>query len=224
MAALAGKYKDEGAGILKVKLGKNIEDDIEAVRKIRNKVGSKISIRVDANQGWSFDEAVRTLQALEEEDIEFCEQPMRTWNDDDLPELRKLSPVKIMADESCSNHYDARKLIKNRACDYINIKFAKSGGILEALKIHQISADAGVACMIGAMLESRIGLSAKLHFAYACTNIKFFDLDSCLLGHLEDPCAGGLSYKNYFLDIADTPGIGADADEGFLEKCEKWTV
>ena len=63
-------------------------------------------------------------------DIAFCEQPMRQWNDHRLPELRKISPIKIMADESVFNHHDARRLIAAEACDYVNIKFAKSGGII----------------------------------------------------------------------------------------------
>jgi len=224
MVAMAYQYKQGGADIIKVKLGKNVKDDLERVKKIHEKVGEEIILRIDANQGWSFEDSVKALQGMENFNIEFCEQPMRTWYDDRLPELCKLSPIKIMADESCSDHHDARKLIRDKACDYINIKFAKSGGILEALQIYQTAEDAGVACMIGAMLESRIALSAKLHFAYACPNIRFFDLDTCMLGHLEDPCAGGLSYNRYLLDIADTPGIGADADEMFLERCEKWIV
>jgi L-alanine-DL-glutamate epimerase-like enolase superfamily enzyme len=78
--------------------------------------------------------------------------------------------------------------------------------------------------MIGGMLESRIALSAKLHFAYACPEIKLYDLDTCLLGHLEDPCAGGVHYNQYFLSIDDEPGIGADAKEEFLKNCEKITI
>jgi L-alanine-DL-glutamate epimerase-like enolase superfamily enzyme len=99
-----------------------------------------MKIRIDANQGWSFDEAVFALQAIGQYDIEFCEQPMRTWYDDRLPELMQLSPVKIMADESVYNHHDARKQINSGSCHYINIKMAKSGGILEAKKIHDEAA------------------------------------------------------------------------------------
>ena len=73
---------------------------------------------------------------MEKYDIEFCEQPMRTWYDDRLPELMRLSPVKIMGDESIYNHHDARMHINSNSCDYINIKLAKSGGLFEAKKIH----------------------------------------------------------------------------------------
>ena len=223
MAASALKYQNQGCRIIKIKLGKKIHDDIERVAQIRAAVGPELTLRLDANQGWSFDDALFALGELEKYDIEFCEQPMRTWYDDKLPELNLNSPIKIMADESCYNHHDARKLTASQSCEYLNIKFSKSGGILEAQKIHEIALQTGTKCMIGSMLESRIALSANLHFALASPNVVFFDLDTCLLGHLVDPVVGGLSYDGYFLDVPDTIGIGADADPDFLKTCEHWT-
>jgi len=224
MAKKAIGFKQNGASVLKVKLGKEDKTDVERIRLIREAVGNEMKIRVDANQGWSFDDAVFALQGISAYDIEFCEQPMRTWHDDRLPKLRKLSPVKIMADESVFNHHDARKQIEGNSCDYINIKFSKSGGIFEAKKIHDLAAKHRIPCMMGGMLESRIALSAKLHFVYASPNIKFYDMDTCMLGHLADPCKGGVTYEGYHLKIADVPGIGADADEAFLAGCEKFVV
>jgi L-alanine-DL-glutamate epimerase-like enolase superfamily enzyme len=224
MAEKALEFKQSGATVLKVKLGKDAKSDVERIRQIRQAIGSEIKIRVDANQGWSFDDAVYALQAIGQYDMEFCEQPMRTWYDDRLPELKKLSPVKIMADESVYNHHDARKQINSNSCDYINIKFSKSGGIFEAKRIHDVAAEKNIPCMMGGMLESRIALSAKLHFVYASPNIRFYDMDTCMLGHLADPCTGGVTYEGYFLNMDDTPGIGADADESFLADCQKFVV
>jgi L-alanine-DL-glutamate epimerase-like enolase superfamily enzyme len=224
MAMKALYFKASGAKILKVKLGKNAADDVERIKQIREAVGPEMLIRVDANQGWSFDDAVFALQALGEYDIEFCEQPMRTWYDDRLPQLMQLSPVKIMADESVYNHHDARKQITSGSCHYINIKMAKCGGLLEAKNIHDEAEFRGVACMMGGMLESRIALSAKLHFVYASPNIRFYDMDTCMLGHLVDPCIGGVTYDGYKLNIDDAVGIGADADEEFLKGCEHFRV
>lgn len=224
MSRLALSYQQKGATILKIKLGKKPDDDLERMRRIRESVGMNMILRIDANQGWDYQSAVKCLTGMSELGIEFCEQPMRTWYDDLLPKLRKVSPIRIMADESCYNHYDARRLTQSDSCDYINIKFAKSGGINEGLKIHKVATESGIPCMIGSMLESRIALSANLHFAYACQNIKYFDLDTCLLGHLIDPVTGGLTYDGYFLDLPETPGIGADADEEFLKTCEKKTI
>jgi L-alanine-DL-glutamate epimerase-like enolase superfamily enzyme len=224
MADAALKYQSQGCRIIKIKLGKKVQDDIERVAQIRAAVGPELTLRLDANQGWSFDDALFALGELEKYDIEFCEQPMRSWYDDKLPELQLNSPIKIMADESCYNHHDARRLINSQAIEYLNIKFAKSGGILEAQKIHEVALQTGTKCMIGSMLESRIALSANLHFALASPNVVFFDLDTCLLGHLVDPVIGGLSYNGYILDVPDTPGIGADADPQFLKSCDRWVV
>ena len=74
---------------------------------------------------------------------------------------------------------------------------------------------------MGGMLESRIALSAFAHFAMATDNIKFYDMDTCLLGHLEDPVTGGVRYNGYFIEVPETPGIGADASEEFLAKLDK---
>lgn len=224
MAELALKYHKQGARILKIKLGKDPDLDIQRIRTIRKMVGEQVILRIDANQGWDFEQAVKCLNQMQDLNIEFCEQPMRTWYDDRLPELKRKTHIKIMADESCYNHHDARKLINSASSDYLNIKFAKSGGILEGLKIHQVAIESGIPCMMGSMLESRIALSANLHFAYACPGIQYFDLDTCLLGHLADPVSGGVKYNGFFLDIPETPGIGADADEEFLKACEHWCI
>lgn len=224
MAILALKYQKQGCRMIKIKLGKDVHEDIERVKQIRKAVGDDMILRLDANQGWDFDDALFALGEMAPLNIQFCEQPMRTWYDDRLPELSLNSAIKIMADESCYNHHDARKLINSKSCDYLNIKFCKSGGILEAQKIHEVALQTGIKCMIGGMLESRLAVTANLHFALASPNVVFHDLDSCLLGHLIDPIIGGLTYNGYILDVPDTPGIGADADPMFLKDCDKWVI
>ena len=129
-----------------------------------------------------------------------------------------------MADESVFNHYDAKRLIISESCDYVNIKLAKSGGIVEALKINEICEQYHVPCMMGGMLESRVALTAFAHFALANENIIFYDMDTCLLGHTSDPVIGGVQYKGFLLEVPDTPGIGADVDQMFLETCESVTI
>lgn len=224
MAAKAVEHVNNGCRIIKIKLGKKVNEDIARVAAIRKAVGENIALRLDANQGWNVEDAQYALKELAAYNIEFCEQPMRTWYDDYLPELNANSPIKLMADESCYNHHDARKLINTKATTYLNIKFSKSGGILEGLKIHAVAKENNVKCMIGSMLESRLALTANLHFALASSNVVFFDLDTCLLGHLVDPVIGGLTYEGFMLDVPDAPGIGAEADEDFLKTCEKWVI
>ena len=224
MAETAADFVERGVRIIKVKLGKNANEDVVRIQRIAEKIGPGIPLRIDANQGWNFDEALYALQALGAFNIQFCEQPMRHWYDDRLPALRKLSPIKLMADESVFNHYDAKRLIISESCDYVNIKFAKSGGITEALKINEICEQYHVPCMMGGMLESRVALTAFAHFALANENIIFYDMDTCLLGHTSDPVTGGVKYNGFLLEVPDTPGIGADVDQMFLETCESIVV
>jgi L-Ala-D/L-Glu epimerase len=220
MAAQAKAFVEKGATILKIKLGKDVASDIARIKTIRENIGSEIKIRIDANQGWSVDDATNALTQLGQYNIEFCEQPMRTYNDEYLPVLVKISPIKIMADESVYNHHDALRLIKNKACDYINIKFAKSGGIHEALKIIAVAKENNIPCMMGGMLESRVALTAFAHFAAANPQIIFYDMDTCMLGHKVDPVIGGVTYNGYTVQPPSGIGIGASVTEEFLEGCE----
>jgi len=220
MAQTALSFKEKGVNMIKVKLGKDVTTDIERIKKIRNAIGETIVIRIDANQGWSYEDAVIALTSLAQYNIQFCEQPMRKWNDHLLPELCKISPIPVMADESVFTHHDAARIIRNHACQFINIKFAKSGGIREAMRINEIAEQNNIHCMLGGMLESRVALTAKVHFAMATDNIKFYDLDTCLLGHKEDPVIGGVIYDGMELQLTDAYGIGADVDDQYLSKLE----
>src|SRR3989339_70656 len=187
-------------------------------------IGIDTTIRIDANQGWSYEDAITALTELGKYHIEFCEQPMRTYNDELLPQLCVQSPIPLMADESVYTHHDAERIIRNKACDSINIKFAKSGGIAEAIKINEVAEKNNIPCMMGGMLESRLALTAKVHFAMAKSNIIYYDLDTCLLGHKIDPVLGGAKYSGMELSVNDEPGIGASVDPTFLQSLESVTI
>ena len=92
------------------------------------------------------------------------------------------------------------------------------------MRINEVAEKNGIACMMGGMLESRLALTAKVHVAIACQNIRFYDLDTCLLGHLTDPVVGGAQFKGMELSVTDQPGIGADVSESFLSGLEKVVV
>ena len=181
-------------------------------------------MRIDANQGWNYDDALCALATLGKYNIEFCEQPMHKHDDPLLPRLKKISPIKIMADESVFDHYDAKRQIDADACSFVNIKFAKSSGIIEAKKINAVCEQKNIPCMMGGMLESRVALTAFAHFATAFKNIRFYDMDTCMIGHKVDPVTGGITYNGFFIELPDAIGIGADVDERFLETLEKIAV
>jgi L-alanine-DL-glutamate epimerase-like enolase superfamily enzyme len=223
MAQKALDYVAEGACSLKVKLGTNRADDVRRIQTIREAVGMDLPIQLDANQGWNVVTAISTLQALAQYNITFCEEPVAHWNIKGLKRVHDLSPIPIMADESIFDHHDAARLAEMGACDYFNIKLAKSGGIHVGLKINAVGEAAGIACMVGGMFETRVGISAGAHLIAARSNIKFADLDT-VHHYAEDPVIGGAVFNGCKVSLPDTPGHGADFDPAFLEKMEKVVI
>ncbi len=217
-------FKNAGFPAIKVKLGTNTRDDVARIRAIRQAVGADYPIRIDANQGWDTITAINTLQALAEFNIEHCEEPVAKWNNREMVRVRQNSPIPIMADESVFNHHDAFRLAALGACDYFNIKFSKSGGIFNALKINAIAESAGIKCQVGCMSESRYALTALMHFVLAAKNVVHFDMDSSLMLDA-DPVTGGIRYQGSGKwTLEDVPGIGAGFDESFLAGMPSTTV
>lgn len=218
MASDAKKFKEAGFQYIKVKLGESTEKDVTRIKVIREKIGGEIPLRIDANQGWDSSTAIATLKALEEFNIEHCEEPIARWNYMQLVAIRNATSIKIMADESCCDSHDAERLAQLKACDYFNIKMGKSGGIFEALKIISIAEKAGIKLQVGGFMESRLATTAFVHFAYASDAIVHFDFDTPLM-IAEDPVTGGMQYKaNGIIEIDETPGIGATINEAYLKK------
>ena len=224
MALDAVKIKNEGYPAIKVKLGLNGKTDVVRMRAIREAVGKDIPLRIDANQGWEVKEAIETLQALGEFDIQHCEEPIARWNFMRLAEVRKASPIPIMADESCCDEHDAERLLQLDACDYFNIKIGKSGGLFKGLKIVELAKQKNLQLQVGAMVESRIAMTAFAHFSLCSPLIVHFDFDTALM-FTEDPVTGGIIYeKNGVVKVPEVPGLGATVDKGWLDKMERVVI
>ena len=223
MAEKAVGYQKQGFNAVKVKLGTTQAEDVARIRAIRKAVGDIIPIRIDANQGWDQKTASATLKELEQFGIQYAEQPVPHWDHAGLAAVRRQTSIPVMADESLFDEHDAYKLASGGCCDYFNIKLAKSGGIHTALKINAIGEGAGIACMLGCMTETRLGLTAAAHVVSARPNIRFADLDGYLFLK-EDPVTNGATYTVGEITLPDTPGIGADIDEAYLKNCDKVVI
>jgi L-alanine-DL-glutamate epimerase-like enolase superfamily enzyme len=207
MARDAVKIKEEGYPAIKVKLGKNGKTDIQRIKAIREAIGKEIPLRIDANQGWKVKEAIETLNALAEFDIQHCEEPIARWKFMKMPKVKKNSPIPIMADESCGDEHDAERLIELNACDYFNIKLGKAGGIFKALKIVKLAEEANIHLQVGAFMESRLAMTAFAHFSLCSPLIEHYDFDTALM-FSEDPVSGGISYeKNGVVKVPEVPGF-----------------
>lgn len=211
MADSARSLTGRGIGAIKLKLGGPPALDIRRIRAVREAAGPDITLRVDANQGWTPAAAVAILKAVSDCGLEYCEQPTAAWNLEALAEVRRGVSIPVMADESLFDHHDAQRLVGLGACDLFNIKLAKCGGIHTALKILSVAESAGLQCMLGCMLETRLSLTAAAHLAAARSSAAWADLDAAFF-LAEDPVTGGIRYEGSSIILPDGPGIGADID------------
>jgi L-alanine-DL-glutamate epimerase-like enolase superfamily enzyme len=183
--------------ILKVKLGAD-EDRalLEAVRDTTDR-----PLRVDANEGWSFEGALKRLEWLRRMGVEFVEQPLPADQLEATRELRKRSPLPFFADESVHRAEDVPRLVG--AFDGINIKLMKCGGLAEALRMIAVARAHGLQIMLGCMIESSLGISAAAQLAPL---VDHADLDGNLL-LAEDPFEG-VRVVDGRLVLPDRPGLG----------------
>lgn len=179
MADRARDAAATGVRILKIKLGNDPEQDRRRLAAVVEVVPDAC-LRLDANQGWSAGEAVELIARLSADGlpIDLVEQPVPARDIDGLARVTRESPIPIMADESLWSPVDAAQLIDAGAADLFNIKLAKTGGLQPALDIARIAHDAGVECMVGAMMEPRISITAAAHLALAHPAVTMIDLDS----------------------------------------------
>lgn len=200
----------QGFKILKVKLGKDFEEDIERLVKLRERFGKKVVIRIDANQGYTQQQTIDFYDRTKELDIELIEQPLPAKS---VPEMKSLPDVikrKIAADESLLTPADALHLITPPyASGIFNIKLMKCGGVSQALRIADIAYQGKVDLFWGCNDESIVSITAALHTAFACTNTKYIDLDGSLdLGN--DVVTGGFILEDGIMYCSDKPGLGVE--------------
>lgn len=206
--ANAAKLAAKGYRLLKIKVGKNIRDDIDRILAVKEGAPA-CGITLDANQGFTPMEAVHFLELLSKNNIHpvLFEQPVVKHDLSGMRFVRDRSLIPIAADESVFSAGDATNVVRTGCADVINIKLMKSG-IIEAMDIVAVARSANLKLMIGCMLETRLGLACSVHFAAGLGGFSFVDLDP----HIDpahDPFTGGPDFSDPMYTLSDqTPGIG----------------
>jgi L-alanine-DL-glutamate epimerase-like enolase superfamily enzyme len=206
----AQEYGERGFTVLKVKLGIDLNEDIERIVKLREKFGNKFTIRIDANQGYSIAQTIEFYNKTKHLDVELVEQPLPAKAVAELKTLPEEIRTIVAADESLLSPKDALELIKPpRAAGIFNIKLMKCGGVNQALKIADIALQEGVDLFWGCNDESIVSITAALHAAFACSNTKYIDLDGSL-DLARDVVKGGFILKDGVMTCSDKPGLGVE--------------
>ena len=204
----AQAYLKRGFRILKIKIGKSIEADLERLHAIRENVGSQVTIRVDINQGYSVAEYKKFIQKTQSLGLEFIEQPLKAIDIDGMRQLDEKVRTKTAADESLLDASDALKYTHPpRPFGIYNIKLMKCGGIHPALQIALMAQCGGIDLMWGCNDESIVSISAALHAALASPGTRYLDLDGSL-DLARDLVQGGFVLKDGELTVTDKPGLG----------------
>lgn len=204
----AREYIKNGFTILKVKLGKNLEEDVERLVMLREEFGKKVVIRVDVNQGYSVEQTIDFYHKTLQLDLELMEQPLPAKAVEDMRKLPGSIKEKIAVDESLLTPTDAVSLMgPPLTAGIFNIKLMKCGGISQALKIADIAGLASVDLFWGCNDESAISIAAALHTAFACPNTRYIDLDGSF-DLANDIVTGGFELKGGVMSCLNAPGLG----------------
>ena len=210
MAERAREAVAAGHEILKIKLGHDIAEDRERLAAVVEAAPSA-RLRLDANQGWLPDQAVEIITGFEADGlpVELVEQPVAAGDVEGLARVTAAVSLPIMADEAVWSAADAHRLIEARACDLLNIKLAKTGGLRGAIEVAEAARRAGIDCMLGAMMEPRISITAAAHLALAHPAITMIDLDPPAWFASALP-RGGIVQERGVLRLSGGPGLGLE--------------
>jgi muconate cycloisomerase len=175
LGAVALLVRMLGIPRVKVKVGVDLDDDLERLRLLRRVLGGDVDLRVDANCAWTAEQALAAIDRMRPYRISLIEQPVAADDLDGLCRLTATCPELIAVDESLRTVEEAKALVAAKACDAFNIRVSKCGGLLASMRIAALAADAGLTCIVGAQVgESGILSAAGRHLA-ACVAPRYLE-------------------------------------------------
>ena len=170
---------------VKVLVGGVESENVERVGLVRSLFGDDVNIRVENNGKWTFQQAIGNIDRLQKFNITAVEQPLAKDDIEGLRRLRKATGIPIIVDESMCSLSDAKRLIEREACDILNIKISKCGGLLRSRRIAQFAKSQGIRCQLGAHVgETEILRDAGSAFALTTPNLVYFE--GCSFSPFED--------------------------------------
>ncbi len=198
---------------IKVKVGRHDHPrvDVERLHAVRDAIGPNVWLSVDANGGYTVEEAVWVAPRLEKLDVALFEQPTPRGDHAGMAEVRRRSGIPVMADESVFTPQDALDVITHRAADVLSLYPGKHGGVRATQQIAKMAEAAGIPCTIGSNLEREVATAAMAHVVACTANLQCERFPGDLIGPLyfEGPLTPKpLRYKADRLWVPEGPGLG----------------
>jgi muconate cycloisomerase len=212
-AERARRMVDRGWKAIKVKVGRHAHPrvDVDRLRAVREAIGPDTWLSVDANGGYTMEQAIWAAARLEKLDVALFEQPTRRGDHVSMAEVRRRSGILIMADESVFTPQDAIEVIRHQAADVLSLYPGKHGGIRSTQQIAKIAEAAGLPCTIGSNLEREVATAAMAHVTVCTANIQCERFPGDLIGpvYYEKPLTKEpLRYEADRLWVPEKPGLG----------------
>ena len=205
---------------IKVKLGKDLDNNRNILRIARDILGEDVSLRGDANCAWDGQESISQLEALAEFNLQGIEQPVPSEDTRGLKMITAARITPVAVDESLCSVTDAEMLIAEKACNIFNIRISKCGGLLNAQRIYQLAEKNGLRCQLGAQVgETGLLSAAGRHLACRCPDLIWLEGSYGRLLLEEELCEPDLTIGPQGIGMAlDTDGIGVEPIAEMLEK------
>jgi L-alanine-DL-glutamate epimerase-like enolase superfamily enzyme len=207
-----------GFTTFKIKVGKDPTLDMKVVRALRAALGEGPEIYVDANKGWTADEALRVLPVMVEAGVTMLEEPTPTFEPLGRRRLAALSPIPILGDESVSRLGDVAREVLDNHSQLISIKVARTG-FTESERVVGLCEGLGVGTIMGSQMDTMVGTLCALTFgvAFRSTSQRAAEF-SYFLQLTDDLLAEPLTIKDGALVVRDSPGVAIEIDEGKLRR------
>jgi muconate cycloisomerase len=223
MAEDAARGVAAGFHAIKLKVGRKLSHDVDAVRVVSQAIGPAVPLRLDANMAWrSVAEAAKAIAALTADvTVAWVEQPLPRANLTGMRLLREKSRAPIMADESLQTLRDAYEVACNQAADVFNVYISEAGGIRAAAEIFAFARSVDIPCIIGSQAELGIGTAAAAHLGVAVPDLPYPCETFGPLRYEADIVEPGPRIERGFLYAPEGPGLGVRLS---WERLKKWRI
>lgn len=215
-AAEAAKWQARGFSSAKIKVGGGVHADIERLRAVREAVGADMALRVDANAGYSVEQAIELGRGLEPLGLELFEQPVAADDLAGLAAVRKACGIPIMADESITDHASLIRVIRADCADIVKLKVMKQGGFTRCRRMLETAAAAGLRVVIGHGFG--LGINTVAEIMLASTSPAVMPGLECVgpLKTTADIVTRRIDLGSGELALPQGPGLGVELDEDSL--------
>jgi muconate cycloisomerase len=219
----------EGIRTFKIKVGVDPDRDVEMVLRVRDTVGPKLALCIDANQGYATPaDAIRTFRRMARADIAYFEQPVEGIAR--LAEVACAIDAPVMADESAWNAHDVLEIAERRAAQIVSIYTTKPGGLYRAMEVAAVARAAGIVCNVNGSVETGVGNRANIALAAAAPAATL----SCVVPvstpaeaqsgqvagiyYKDDLIAAPMRFKDGAIELSPAPGLGIAVDEAKVRR------